>query len=271
MLFDWINKEPPLHKAVLTDNYDEIKALSHNEEAQSTKNYLGFTALELVKYLGKNKAIAILDPNAFKKTFLVQLKGNQKTLECNIESFERIFNIRYLSHYRFANYDVLKEVIRNCPWILKGSFLGKENRQLGETYQKETDAGYIAKVSINWINKKIGFGLFANEDLAIDTYIGEYTGLVRNLHRLHSDHNAYCFHYPTWLWSWKYFMIDAMHEGNEMRFVNHSDFPNLEPMCLVNRNLLHLAFRTNAPIPKGTQLTLNYGPDYWKKREKVKE
>lgn len=259
--------EPPLHAAVLNDHCDEIRALSQDENARRTTNHLGFTALELAYLLDKKSALDILDPQA-KRTIKIVPKGRPQVHYYSAEQFEKIFGIEYLSHPRFANYAVLQEVISNCPWILKQSWLGAENRQLGEQYKTEIDSGYIADLTIKWIDEVFGYGVFANESLPAGAYVGEYTGNVRRLSRWRPDFNAFCFHYPTRFWSWKYFVIDALHESNELRFINHSDQPNLEPICLLDRNLLHIAFVANQPIGRGMQLTFNYGEDFWMHRKK---
>ncbi len=63
-------------------------------------------------------------------------------------------------------------------------------------------------------------------------------------------------------------MIDAALGGNELRFANHSSKPNITPYCLVRNRLLHLVLFTNQKVAKNTQLTFNYGKDFWRKRQK---
>lgn len=180
-----------------------------------------------------------------------------------MEEFEAFFHIRYLPVLKFAN---KKEAARNCPYVLRNRWTGGENLELGEKYRQRL--GDVADVSIRWIDPTFGYGLFTEKPLAKGEYIGEYTGVVRRLYRFHPDHNAYCFHYPTRFWSWKYMMVDALHEGNELRFANHSDDPTMEPLCMVDQNLLHLLFFAKRDLEEGEQLTFNYGEDYWRRRKK---
>lgn len=256
------NHEPPLHQAVLQERYDDLLSLSQSKELLEQQNTLGFTALELACLLDKKQCLDILQPKTPRTVKLV-LKGEYIVKKCSVQQFEERMNIKYLPHLHFTSYASLKEVISNCPWILKSSRWGEENRTLGTLYQKEIKEGKVADVTIQWIDDVLGYGVFSNRDLLPGTYIGEYTGIVRRLNRLHPDHNAYCFHYPTRFWSWKYFIIDALHAGNEMRFINHSNTPNLQPQCIVDRGMLHLVFLAAQPIDKGMQLTFNYGPDFW--------
>lgn len=199
----------------------------------------------------------------------VQFKNEINAKKLSAEEFAGFFNIRYCSHLCFESPKALQKTVNDCPWILK-SFIGADNREYAKKYSNELKNGTTAKVVIRWIDDQVGYGLFTVEDLPSNSYVGEYTGIVRRMSRLKPDYNRYCFHYPTRWWSWHYTLIDASKAGNEMRFLNHSDNPNLRPICAVDsNNLLHICFLTNRFIPKGTQLTFNYGPDYWKYDKKT--
>jgi hypothetical protein len=263
-----------LHRAVVSDDLETLRLLCQNKELLTQKNCLGFTALELAHLLNKRQCIDIFQnvlQDKVLRTIKLVLKGNNLVSKCTVQQFEDVTGIKYLSHLHFRDYNSLKEISDNCPWVLKSSCLGEENRKLGRDFQREINAGYVADLTISWIDDFIGYGVFANQEIPAGSYIGEYTGIVRRLNRLNPDHNAYCFHYPTRFWSWKYFMIDALHEGNETRFINHSNEPNLQPQCIVDadQGLLHLVFFAAKHIDKGSELTFNYGPDYWKHRQKV--
>lgn len=267
------NDNPPIHHAVISDDFAALYALSQNKELLIQKNSLGYTPLELAQFLNKNQCLDILknDHYDYPRKIKLLIKGNNIVLKCTRKQFEDITSVKYFSHLHFKDYNTLKEVSDNCPWLLKSTFLGEENRSLAKKYQDEINAGYVADLTISWIDDAIGYGVFANRDIPKGTYVGEYTGTVRQLNRFKPDHNAYCFHYPTRFWSWKYFMIDAFHAGNETRFINHSNDPNLQPQCLVDADhrLLHLVFFAAKDIDKGSQLTFNYGPDFWKQRQKI--
>lgn len=253
----------PLLKAMLNNNITEVLSLSKDDSLRNTKDYLGFTPLEIGKLLDMKESVKILD-NSPQKSFKVMHEGYTKPEECSIEMLQKVFGIRYLPYLRITNYGALQEVVRQCPWILR-TCIGKDNRVLAEKYKTELNNGYVANTIIKWIDEKIGYGLFLNQDLPAGAYVGEYTGLVRQLYRSSPDHNPYCFKYPTKMWCKDYYVVDAMWQGNETRFVNHSAQPNLEPVCLMDRNLLHTAFLTNKAISAGTELTFDYGPDFWKK------
>lgn len=261
-------RESPLHCAVLADDYKSVKALSKIPSLLSAQNFLGLTALEIAQYLGKQACERLLSPGEARR--IPVMKPETDSLELlNHAQFKLYFHVKYCAHLFFPDYLFLQQIMKDCPWILRKSFLGEENRLQGLQYKKELSKGAIADVAIQWIDATLGYGLFALQDMPANTYIGEFTGLVRRLSRRNPDHNEYCFHYPTRFWSWNYTVVDALAHGNETRFINHSDTPNLQPICLYERNMLHIVFITKELIQAGNQLTYDYGKDFWRYRKKI--
>ncbi|HSW86704.1 MAG TPA: SET domain-containing protein-lysine N-methyltransferase, partial [Rhabdochlamydiaceae bacterium] len=147
-----------------------------------------------------------------------------------------------------------------------------ETRQkwLGAFYAQEIQRGSIPDLTIAWINFDIGYGVIANCDLPKQAYIGEYTGIVRKRRYFSDKKNGYCFEYSIGETIKSPFIIDAKPKGNHTRFINHSDNPNLEPACVLSGGLMHIILFAIKPIPKGTQLSYDYGEDYWAKRQRIK-
>lgn len=235
----------------------------------TTSNYSRVTGL--TEFTEEELAQLIIDTEKpysqqTERTIHILLKGKRMACEWSTKDFENFFGVRYLSHLRFSDLATLKDAIQNSPWILRKSRWGEENRQMAVKYQLELQKGYVADITIGWIDDDLGFGVFAQKDIPSGAYIGEYTGLVRRFSRWRPDSNAYCFQYSTKFWTWKNFVIDAFKEGNELRFINHSEDPNLKPACIVDRGLLHFVFFSSELIPAGTELTFNYGPDFWRHR-----
>lgn len=266
MFEKWQIELNPMQKAIIAGNADEVFHLKETEwRFELDKN--GFTPLELSKLLGqKNCEKILLDTEPVQ--IRVQLEGQKHSSGMDLNEFENLFNITYRSFLTFSSYDLLQEVINNCPYLLKYGWLSDENEK-DLSYKGELFTGYFAPVYIKWIDSILEYGLFAATDLPQGTLVGEYTGCVRRLYRTHSDANVYCFHYPTRFCSFKYFAVDAMLQGNYSRFINHSSTPNLQPRWLLDRGLLHLVFIANRQIAKGTELTFDYGPDYWIRRKKI--
>jgi hypothetical protein len=262
------DQEPPLHRAILLDDEQSFRLLVKQTQLHSAKNQLGFTALELARYLGKYSYALQLQPHAQRQIKVLRRGTSQIKLMDELE-FKHFFFVEYRSHLLFPSYQAFQKTLKAVPWTLSQSWFGRENRALGCEFQPQLFSGEVADLLIRWVNNLLGYGLFANGDLPRGSYVGEFTGLVRRLSRRHPDHNAYCFHYPTRFFSWRYTLIDALPGGNETRFINHSDTPNLQPLCLCERDLLHIIFVAKVDIAAGTQLTYDYGNDFWLKRSKL--
>jgi len=254
-------KITPLHKAVI-EGHAEWTASLKDSGWNFCRDANGFTPLELAQLLGRRECQEILSKSN-SITIKVQFKDEISPLVISLEEFEKIFKLIYRPFLTFPSYKALNEVICNCPYLLRFEWLANTDNKWEALYQEQLSIGATADTFIKWINPFIGYGLFADSDLPEKSFVGEYTGAVRRIHRDRPDLNAYCFHYPTRFWSLKYFVIDSLHEGNICRFINHSNQSNLQPLWLVNRGLLHLIFITKYRIPKGTQLTFDYGSDYW--------
>jgi hypothetical protein len=256
----------PLHQAIIEDDREQVAQLK-GSKWHSYPDAHGFTPLELAQLLGRRQCQDILQhPNP--TIIKVQLKGAHAPTILTISEFENNFNIVHRPFLTFPSYQTLEEVIRNCPYLLRFEQLMLSSDEREAAYQAQLSSGATADTCIQWINPVLGYGLFSATDLPENSFVGEYTGVVRGIDRQNPDLNAYCFHYPTRFWSFKYFVIDALREGNHLRFINHSDQPNLQPLWLVNRGVLHLIFVTNRFINQGTELTFNYGSDYWIRRKK---
>lgn len=258
----------PLHQAVIEGNEPLVEALALSEEMKRSVDPLGFTPLELAQFLGKKRCMKLLGYR-YPRSIQVQYKEEPLSILVPLEAFESDFDLHYRPFLYFPNYAALEKSVRNCPYVLRNRWLVKDNYEWTERYRPQFSQGYVAALSVGWVDEVLGYGAFAEEDIAQGEYVGEYTGLVRRVSRFRAELNGYCFHYPTRFWSFHYYVVDAVHEGNEISFVNHSDKPNLQPLCLVDRGLLHLVLVAKRDIAKGEQLFFNYGEDYWRTRVKV--
>ena len=127
-------------------------------------------------------------------------------------------------------------------------------------------------LEIRFVSSDCGNGLFANDVIEAHSYIGEYTGLVKPSQLSSSVANtdgmndivtpsAYALNYP----SGDSHEVDALEIGNIMRFINHSQ---KEANCFFQPvwidKCIHIIVKSkDRAIPKGTQLTINYGKSYW--------
>ncbi|HEV7737140.1 MAG TPA: SET domain-containing protein-lysine N-methyltransferase [Chlamydiales bacterium] len=140
--------------------------------------------------------------------------------------------------------------------------------ELGQRFDRQIEENFLAKVSIRWIGGGIGYGLFAEDTIAVGSFIGEYTGIVReNNLRYLEPLNNYCYEYPILDAIGRSYVIDAT-RGNFTRFINHSAKPNLQPMYAFRDGAFHCIFLALwGEIQKGEQLSYDYGKSYWYLRQ----
>lgn len=142
-----------------------------------------------------------------------------------------------------------------------------EQKALGARYIDAICSAYIPKVSLHALGEKVGYGLFAEEEISQGAYVGEYTGHVRpNNQRYFSPMNNYCYEYPVPDDIGRNYVIDAT-DGNLTRFINHSYTPNLNPIHVYHEGYFHLIFLAIHDIERGEQLCYNYGKQYWYVRQ----
>ncbi len=183
----------------------------------------------------------------------------------SIEELEKRLGFTYLPHNAFeAPHDRQDIRERGIDKWKKGE-IPLEAEELGRRFIQEIELAALPAVSIRWIQDEVGYGLFAEKDLAAGTYAGEYTGIVRKNDR-HGELNNYLYEYPIPDPIGRSFVIDAT-QGHLTRFINHSFTPNLKPIHVFHDGFYHLIFLALHPILKGAQLTFNYGKNYWYVRE----
>ncbi len=200
-----------------------------------------------------------IDNRFYKKLRLLKVFHVDKF---SIPDLEKLLNFNYLPQITFEDLSTRQEV------QMKGfSTTNAEAVELGNQYIQKVQISYIPRVSICWINNQVGYGLFAEEDIAAGSYVGEYTGIVRKNDRWYVPTvNNYCYEYPVIDEIGRNFVIDAT-EGCFTRFINHSFSPNLKAAYLFHDGFFHLIFLALSSIKRGDQLTFHYGRSYWSGRE----
>jgi SET domain-containing protein len=164
---------------------------------------------------------------------------------------------------------VQRAISRRTRRLLQKKKIPTQNDWLVALYENQMHAMPEEVLEIRWINRDIGYGVFAKKDLPEYTFIGEYTGLVRR-RKLFGDHkNNYCFRYQIGPYLSR-FVIDAKFKGNSTRMINHCDDPNAKPHSLITSDgIAHIIICTNRFIAKGEELTYDYGPEFWRRRRKT--
>ena len=200
-----------------------------------------------------------------KRKFLLYPGGSLNS----IPELEEKLNFKFLPHIVFESLKEKRDIRARGLKKLANNEISQEALDLGNRFISNIDASYISNVSVRWINKEVEYGLFAEEDLDIGSYVGEYTGVVRKNDRRYSEPlNNYSYKYPVLDDNGRNFVIDAT-QGHLTRFINHSYAPNLKPIHVFHDGFFHLIFLVIQPIKKGSQLFYNYGSTYWYLRKKA--
>ncbi len=255
----------PLFEAVINNDEAAIRKLKNSAWANKT-NELGYSPVEIAKLLNRTKALVLLDrPLPFIPVKTVLQSG--KTVFLDLHQLESTFKFKYLPYLTFDNYQHLQFAASNYPRLFRWRWLTWDNHQWGEKYREQFFTCSQVNVSIEWINKEIGYGAFMQEALPADSFVMEYTGHFRPYSQEETIfQNAYCFQYPMRNSVSGIYVVDSLTGGNLSRFINHATKPTLKALCAFDRGLIHIVLITTRAIEKGEELTFDYGRDYWQRR-----
>lgn len=178
--------------------------------------------------------------------------------------FEKRFQVVYLHYPTLSSQKSVQALKWQRAWGVQESFPPSKR---GEYLEKLWE-GEGVQVEIQKVNEKIGLGAFTQKKLKAGEFVGTYTGKIRRIYPAFPDHNAYCLHYPSLLSPWNLWVIDGKDGGNETRFFNHRDQPNLELECLIHEGIFWFFFTAKREVKEGEELTFDYGKAFWQYREK---
>lgn len=130
-----------------------------------------------------------------------------------------------------------------------------------------TDDRYCRRVTIQYINREIGYGVFANEDIPPYSTLHHYVGVLMLDDDINPNHDS-TFSFTDY----KAFSIDAMKQGNWTRFMNHSGEGHPSTNVIPWEHYLpegpRVVFTSGRyGIKKGKQLLYSYGDEYWIERK----
>lgn len=170
----------------------------------------------------------------------------------------------------FKNKKERTEILRRGLAALQRGEIPKKALELGQTHRELIESPIHPDVDIRWVGEEVGHGVFAKDKIKKGTFIGEYTGIVRENVRVYFEPlNHYCYEYPILDRLERSFVIDAT-QGNFTRFINHSYEPNLKPEYAFLDGFYHCIFFALKDIQKEEQLCYNYGRNYWLIRDAPK-
>ena len=129
---------------------------------------------------------------------------------------------------------------------------------------------YMAPVYIGRINDKVGYGVFAAEELEKGAFIGEYTGVIQKADEMSGQEldgggfeSDYAWYYLEELEQAPTLEINGRFEGNELRYVNHDSDANIDVEHTLIDGYWILFFKAARKIKSGEQLLISYGEAYW--------
>ena len=175
--------------------------------------------------------------------------------------------IVYLERADLAGYPSFSKDLKTSPYYLENC---EEFDHLTALYGPSILNTSLADVSIRLVGPEVGYGLFAESDLAAGAFVGEYTGVIQTGREAYPDESDgkgyetdYTWDYPDAWYEDVLFEINALKKGNELRYVNHSFEPNLVVEHTLLENRWVIFFITGQAVKAGTQFTVDYGEEYW--------
>ena len=187
-----------------------------------------------------------------------------------MESIQEFFNrrgLQYQSRCRIADPRVSAFDWASSPYYDANR---AEFEALTARYGEALRRGTLPPLTILEVGPQVGWGLFAGTDLVVGDLVGEYSGVLQEAGDAPPDEKVdghylsdYAWNYPDELPDGTEFEINALREGNELRFANHSSDPNLAVDHTLVDGLFVTFFRVIRSVVAGEQLTVDYGEEYW--------
>ena len=184
-----------------------------------------------------------------------------------IRSFFKSQGLVYLERTRIDWQPLRSKALDQSPYYLENQAYFEA---LCRTYGELIRQGAKAPMDIRRIDDSVGFGVYAAQDIGKDAFIGEYAGVVQ---RAHADaghaldaggfESDYAWYYLDDIPGAPDLEINGRLEGNELRFINHSDAPNVAVEHTLFEGQWIIIFTAARDIEKGEQLLISYGDAYW--------
>lgn len=135
-----------------------------------------------------------------------------------------------------------------------------------QKYAGAIEQKHHAPMYLKWISETVGYGIFAEQNIDKDDFIGEYFGVLREVKET-SDNLDYAWYYSLDTMDGRRLVVDGKEQGNELRFINHADDPNTVRIDVLGRDgIFHVVYVASRDIKKDEQLTVSYGEGYFTSR-----
>jgi hypothetical protein len=233
-------------------NEDQIFLNSYEETSQKFAHGLS---------VQENKS-SFDDFNTTQPLFIELSRKIFTTLEERQQFFAEI-GIEYLNKTAFDYLPALELDPRKSEKYLANV---QQHDFLTKFYGADIAAQRLVPLSIRWLGKNIGHGIFAEEDFFEGEFIGIYGGVVQE--RVLVKERDYAWAYPGKTLEGGRISLDAAKKGNELRLINDGkDFNCLVKYIIGNDGLWHICYIAAKNIKKNDQLLVSYGKAYWETRK----
>lgn len=192
------------------------------------------------------------------------------------QDFKSILNVDYLE-------SVVVKTDKLKGWDLTQDHEYKANptanHKLTDMYGGLIEQSYQAPLYIQWINKTVHYGVFADADIKKGQMVCEYTGYLEIDDRKDSN-NLYLWEYPSVIYETVpgktrrkkvEFCVNGEMGGNFARAINHTvkKHQNVDVVMVPYNGMWHVVYRAKKDIKKGQQVLTHYGRSYWQDRKIV--
>lgn len=197
-------------------------------------------------------------------------KTAHSVVEHTPEQFQKLMGVSLIEKLHFQSEAIERDVRLRCRRAVGRGQISAQQKWLGVFYDHEMRSGYRPDIRIVWLDAHRGYGVIANQTIRNLQFVGEYVGVVRKRRWFFERSNDYRFEYAIAEGRRSPYTIDARERGNFTRFINHSDAPNLETVSVLHEGAMHIIVYARRTIQAGTQLSYDYGPEFWEEKGRHK-
>lgn len=180
------------------------------------------------------------------------------------------FGIEYLESNRYNPASLGKhDVTRTFYFRRNRQEFSNLSSRYADALDRSTD---LPGLSVRFLGKVPGYGLFTLESISPGDLIGEYTGIVRRARPGRAIPGGgytsdYAWGFPGVRPFGRELEIDAREAGGLLRFANHvsgtDPGPSAEPEHFPSGGQWHVVFIARRFIEAGGEITVDYGDAYW--------
>lgn len=247
-----------LHRAIEENDPETVSVLLEYGANPLLPNNEGLTPIDFACYLQRPACRQVLELHE-SETFYLQTE-NIITPVPRYE-MEEIFHFTHSDHLLFPCIETIEYVS-----YLTANFISEKQQKLalsfGEKYANQIQKGQTADLFVSFVDNDIGYGLFSKKTIEKGSYIGEYVGEI--IQPLKGQDPSYQMKYILDTINGQALIIDAKKKGNLLRFANHEENGNIQPVIAHLHNLIHVIFLASRPIQAHEQLCYDYGRGHWK-------